>query len=73
MASIPKPPTSDLLEELPPKAKQAYLQYLPQLQIDGDFFMFDLPPMVSQPGRWDLIYTTEKAGFTSSLAQPQSN
>lgn len=25
----------DYLLELPPKAKQAYLQYLPQLQLDG--------------------------------------
>ena len=68
MASIPKPPTSDLLEELPPKAKQAYLQYLPQLQIDGDFFMFDLPPMVSQPGRWDLIYALTASTDIGSAA-----
>ena len=34
---------------------QAYLQYLPQLQLDGDFFVFELEPMLAQPGRWDRI------------------
>ena len=45
----------DALEDLPPKAKQAYLQYLPQLQLDSDYFVFELLPMLSQPGRWDRI------------------
>ena len=45
----------DYLEELPPKAKQAYLQYLPQLQLDGDYYAFELVPLLAQPGRWDQI------------------
>ena len=45
----------DYLEELPPKAKQAYLQYLPQLQLDGDYYAFELVPLLAQPGRWDRI------------------
>ena len=28
------------LDEIPPKAKEAYLQYLPQLQLDADFYLF---------------------------------
>jgi len=44
-----------LLDEIPPKAKQAYLQYLPQLQLDADFYLFELAPMLEQPGRWDRI------------------
>ena len=44
-----------LLDELPPKAKQAYLQYLPQLQLSADYYIFDLAPMLKEPGRWDLI------------------
>jgi len=45
----------DYLQELPPKAKQAYLQYLPQLQLDGDFYVFVLQPLLTQPGKWDRI------------------
>ena len=55
------------LEDLPPKAKQAYLQYLPQLQLDGDFFAFELTPLLSQPGRWDKIFAlTESTNIGSA-------
>ena len=57
----------DLLDELPPKAKQAYLQYLPQLQLDGDYFAFELTPLLSQPGRWDKIFAlTESTNIGSA-------
>lgn len=57
----------DFLEDLPPKAKQAYLQYLPQLQLDGDFFAFELTPLLSQPGRWDKIFAlTESTNIGSA-------
>jgi hypothetical protein len=44
-----------LLDEIPPKAKQAYLQYLPQLQLDADFYLFELKDWLNNPGRWDRI------------------
>ena len=61
---------AEALDDLPPKSKQAYLQYLPQFQLDGDFITFELIPLLSQPGRWDLIYKvtdvqTAGAGATS--------
>jgi hypothetical protein len=57
----------DLLDELPPKAKQAYLQYLPQLQLDGDYFAFELTPLLAQPGRWDKIFAlTESTNIGSA-------
>jgi len=49
------------LDDLPPKAKQAYLQYLPQFQLDGDYFTFEIIPLLSQPGRWDIIFKVTEA------------
>jgi hypothetical protein len=49
------------LEDLPVKAKQAYLKFLPQFQLDGDYFTFELAPLLSQPGRWDLIFKLTEA------------
>ena len=52
---------ADVLDDLPPKAKQAYLQYLPQLQLDADYFIFELFPLLKEPGKYDRI-----TGLTSS-------
>jgi len=52
---------AETLDDLPPKAKQAFLQYLPQFQLDGDFLAFELIPLLGQPGRWDLIYKITEA------------
>ena len=64
--------SDDPLAELPPKAKQAYLQYLPQLQLDGDYFAFVLEPLVAQPGRWDQIsalVTSTDIGSAASVSR----
>jgi hypothetical protein len=64
--------TISALDEIPPKAKQAYLQYLPQLQLDGDFFVWQLQPLLSQPGRWDQIYaitTSTDIGSAASVSR----
>jgi len=57
-----------LLEEIPPKAKQAYLQYLPQLQLAADYFFFELQPMLDQPGRYDRISELTEAGTAGTAA-----
>lgn len=57
----PAPPRDLALDDLPPKAKQSYLQYLPSLQLAGDFYVFELRDLLETPGRWDLI-----AGLTES-------
>jgi len=62
----------DALEDLPRNAKKAYLQYLPQLQLDGDFFVFELEPMLAQPGRWDRIseiVTSTDIGSAASISR----
>ena len=61
---------AEALEDLPPKSKQAYLQYLPQFQLDGDYLTFEMMPLLSEPTRWDLLYKvtevqTAGAGATS--------
>ena len=59
-------------DDLPPKAKQAYLQYLPQLQLDADFFLFELYPMLAEPGRWDRITeltTSTDIGSAASVSR----
>lgn len=43
------------LEDLPPKAQQAYNQYWPAMQLAGDFYVFELRELVGYPGRWDQI------------------
>jgi len=63
---------AEALDDLPPKSKQAYLQYLPQFQLDADFFTFELIPLLSQPGRWDLIYKVtdvQTAGAATSVSR----
>lgn len=62
----------DALEDLPKNAKKAYLQYLPQLQLDGDFFVFELEPLLAQPGRWDRIseiVTSTDIGSAASVSR----
>ena len=49
------PSPAAALDDIPPKAKQAFLQYLPQLQLDGDFYLFTLFGYLAEPGRWDRI------------------
>jgi len=51
-----------LLEDIPVKAKQAYLQYLPQLQLASDYYFFDLQPLLDNPGRYDLIWALTETG-----------
>jgi len=61
-----------MLDEIPPKAKQAYLQYLPQLQLDADYYFFELGPMLAEPGRWDRIVSlteTGTAGAATSVSR----
>jgi len=63
---------ADYLEELPPKAKQAYLQYLPQLQLDADYITFELMPLLAQPGRYDRITaltTSSDIGSAASVSR----
>ena len=51
---------------------QAYLQYLPQLQLDGDFFVFELEPLLALPGRWDRIseiVTSTDIGSAASISR----
>lgn len=60
-----------LLDEIPPGAKKAYLQYLPQLQLDADFYFFELGTYLDNPGRYDRISElteakTAGAGTTTS-------
>jgi len=55
-----------LLDEIPVKAKQAYLQYLPQLQLAADYYFFELQPMLSDPGRYDRISAITEAGTAGS-------
>lgn len=43
------------LDDIPPKSRQAYLQYLPQLQLNADFFFFELGDYLDDPGRYDRI------------------
>ncbi|KAL1525299.1 hypothetical protein AB1Y20_020161 [Prymnesium parvum] len=43
------------LEDLPPKAQQAYNQYWPAIQLAGDFYVFELRELIGYPGRWDQI------------------
>jgi len=57
-----------LLDEIPPKAKQAYLQYLPQLQLAADYFVFGLGPLLDQPGRYDQISDLTTAGTAGTAA-----
>jgi len=62
----------DALDDLPRNAKKAYLQYLPQLQLDGDFFVFELEPLLAQPGRWDRIseiVTSTDIGSAASISR----
>jgi len=56
------------LDDLPPKAKQAYLQYLPQFQLDADYFAFELVPLLDQPGRWDNIFKITESTNIGSAA-----
>jgi hypothetical protein len=58
----------EALEELPPKAKAAYLQYLPQFQLDADYFVFDLLPLLKTPGQWSLIYSLTASTSIGSAA-----
>ena len=72
LAADGKTGLDEYLELLPPKAKQAYLQYLPQLQQDGDFFVFELMPLLSEPGKWDRISaltTSTDIGSAASVSR----
>ena len=51
-----------LLDEIPVGAKKAYLQYLPQLQLDADFYFFELGAQLDNPGRYDRISALTEAG-----------
>lgn len=56
----------DVLDELPPKAKQAYLQYLPVLQVAGDAFAFDLYPITKKPAQWQILFDITIANTAGS-------
>jgi len=55
-----------MLDEIPPKAKQAYLQYLPTLQLAADYFVFELQPQLDDPGRYDRVFALTEAGTAGS-------
>ena len=45
------------LDDLPPKAQEAYRQYWPDMQLAGDYYVFELLDLLKEPGRWDIIAT----------------
>ena len=51
-----------MLDEIPVGAKKAFLQYLPQLQLDADFYFFELATFLDNPGRYDRISALTEAG-----------
>jgi len=57
------------IDDLPPKAQQAYKQYWPAMQLAGDFYVFELRELVGFPGRWDQIGTlTETTSIGSAVS-----
>jgi len=48
-------PTDGNLDDLPPNAAQAYLQYRIPLQISADFYLFDLKDMTDDPNEWGAV------------------
>lgn len=61
-----------VLDELPPGAKKAYLQYLPGLQVAGDAFAFDLYPLTKRPAQWQVLFdisVSVNAGSAVSISR----
>lgn len=56
------------LDDLPPKAQEAYRQYWPDMQLAGDYYVFELLDLLKEPGRWDIIATLTESTSIGSAA-----
>jgi len=56
------------LDDLPSKAVQAYQQYWPDLQLAGDYYVFELRDLLREPGRWDLVSALTESSSIGSAA-----
>lgn len=60
------------LDDLPPKARSAYNQYWPALQLAADSYVFDVYDLLDNPGRWDTIAALAESFDIGSAASVSS-